>query len=132
MVKGTVYKQVFERKRQPDEGAQSYAYETLDLPQFTFIGPCVSVLQPDPVPLTVAPLYAYQAGTVQGMPLSAGGLYSQPLVDQNGVPVGAMANEAIPDNIYPGQPNPLHYNSAFDYPSPGVLDSSMPNNPFPI
>jgi hypothetical protein len=115
MVPGTVYAQVWERKRLPDEGAQSYAYETLDLPQFTYIGPTISVRSPDPVPILNPPMYAYQAGMVIGMPLTAGQYYTTPLVDQNGnqVVTGFPNSDIMSQYELVAQPNEIFWNQPF-------------------
>lgn len=134
MDSSTVYQQVWERKRLPDEGAQSYAYESLDLAQFTYIGPAVAVRNPDPVPPLVQQVYSYQAGTVIGLPgLSAGQFYSTPLYDQNGNPVdGGLDYSYARLNDVVDQPNPVFWNQAVISDQPGQYGSAVANQPFPV
>jgi hypothetical protein len=118
------FKNVWERKRLPDEGTLSYAYETLALYQTTPIGPGVSVRQPDPVRIFTPPSYeSTQALAIAGIPLQAGMLYGQPLFDASGNPVDVPGAEPIPAQA--GWNLPIAQ-MPLDYRSPG-----LPNVPFP-
>lgn len=117
------YKSVWERKRLPDEGAQSYAWETLGLVQFTQIGAGVSVRDPDFDAVLHRPLYVYQGGITNGLPMTAGGIYGQPLYDNNGNVVDAPGN--------PGVSPMIAWNIPVSIMPEGGLNSIGINNPFP-
>lgn len=76
-----MYQGVWERKRMPSPGAQRYAWQSLALAQFSPIGPSVSNRD------AILPLsdfqqsYVAKAITLDGIPLTAGQIISQPLYD---------------------------------------------------
>lgn len=67
---------------QPTPGAMSYAYDTLALPPFDLIWTGVLVTN-KPSALPGTPVLANQAVKLQGLPLTAGMIYGQPLFDPN-------------------------------------------------
>ena len=74
------YGPTWERKRQPGPGAMQYAYETLALSPVPPSGPSVRVERPL-VPIATSPQQYIFAQTlyVQGVPITAGQLFSAPL-----------------------------------------------------
>lgn len=117
------YKSVWENKAQPDPGSGSYAWETLGLTQFTFIGAGVSVRQPDFDAVLHTPMIAYQGVLTNGIPLTAGGIYGQPLYDNNG---------AVPDApSVPGISDMGAWNQVAGPLAQGGYNSNAINNPFP-
>lgn len=82
-------KNAFERKRLPSPGAQNYAYESLGLVGFTYIGPAVAARRSAHgfygamfPPLQQPPVYALQQAAVAGVGgLSAGQIIGQPLIN---------------------------------------------------
>lgn len=81
---GGTYHAVFERKPQPDTGgALDYAWESLDLAQFTPIGPGTSVRR-QLRPTQPAGLYFEENQVWQnGIPTTAGQITHAPLFDPN-------------------------------------------------
>lgn len=90
------YKAAWEKKVLPDEGTGSYAWETLGLYPQSIIDAAVAVRRPDPVPVTQSPqIYANDMVPIFGIPLSAGQIYTQPLVQSDYTPapdIGFMAD----------------------------------------
>ena len=82
-LKGTLYKAVFERKQQPDPGAQAFAWETLALPAFTPIGPGVLAISKRPHAFYAPPAYGFAGTVIVGLPYIAGQYILQPLIDPN-------------------------------------------------
>jgi hypothetical protein len=77
-----VFKNVWEQKFPfgfPTPGAQSFAFESYGLVEYTPIGP--SAVVADPIELLHPQLYVGQAVVVQGIPLQAGQVMHQPLID---------------------------------------------------
>jgi hypothetical protein len=77
------FKNVWEQKfpyRFPTPGAGSFAFESYGLVEFSPIGPSVAVAEPL-APLAGEQLYVGQAVVLQGIPLQAGQVMQQPLVD---------------------------------------------------
>lgn len=108
--KSLQFHMVWERKRMPDEGAQSYAWETYGLIPTTPIGPAVAVRE-RLFNMNQPPMFAFQMGQVQGVPLTAGTIYQQPLYDQN------LGEVVVPD-IVSTVPGPAAYYNA-PHPQPG-------------
>lgn len=75
------FEQVWVRKRMPDPGAESYAYESEDLPLMTPIGAGVAVRVPLFKPLSRGPqpYFPRQQVALQGFGTVSGGIVSQPL-----------------------------------------------------
>jgi hypothetical protein len=115
---------VFERKRLPDEGASSYAFETLQLVVYSPIDRAVRVRKPIGVALpdkATGQLFVSNMATTDGIPSMAGGFYGGRQYTSDGV----MAALGTSDYV-----NPM----ALRWNNPGT-DASNPmdsNNPFPF
>lgn len=75
---------VYEAKHLPTPGTQNYAYENLGLVEFSPIGPAVAnrgFIRPFQPPS----LFAMQGYWPAGIPGVAGGLYSSPLINPDGL-----------------------------------------------
>lgn len=91
---------VYERKRQPDFGALEYAYESYALPPFAPLGAGTGWVRPM-VEAYPRKDQAYVAQTVlpAGMPQTAGFIYGQPMVnDQGGAAIEDLAF-VVPDRM---------------------------------
>lgn len=84
------------RKKMPDPGALSYAFETLDLPLQTVIGPAIAVRYPTkPIQQGAQPYYPRQQVALQGFGTVSGGIVSQPLYNPE---YAAFSGLPIPQN----------------------------------
>ena len=102
---GDLYQGVWEKKRQPSPGAQAYAFETLGLAQFTPIGPAVAAREHiNPFPGTPQP-YVTKAVVLDGIAITAGQIYGQPLYD----PSQGYVGNGMPviNNPFPYSPEPV-------------------------
>lgn len=91
---------VYERKAQPDFGALEYAYESLALPPMPPMGPGVGWVSPMVEAYPRKP-QSYVAETVlpAGIPQTAGFVYGQPMIGENGAPVIEDMLFVMPDSM---------------------------------
>jgi hypothetical protein len=117
---------VWERKRLPDEGAMSYAFETLQLVVHSPIDGAVRVRKNlgVPFPQMEGQIWITQQGVTNGIPSMAGGIYGARQYNPDGSladlgPSADMNMFAIANNIPHG--------SSTDIGNAGPI-----NNPFPF
>lgn len=87
------FQQQWIERGQPTPGAMSYAFVSLGLPAFSTIGPGIAALgTPRPVAI---PYYSLQAVPIVGIPLQAGQIFGQPLVDPDAPNNSGIVTAAI-------------------------------------
>lgn len=103
---------VYERKPQPDFGALEYARESLGLPPFAPLGAGTGFLRLMVEPYVRAPqLVATQNVVTAGVPLVAGYVYGQPLLDVDGAYIEQnWGDTTLPDKVLAGS-----YNAPFSH-----------------
>ncbi len=101
---------VYERKAQPDFGALEYALESLALPPMPVLGAGTGYVRTmvDSYPAT-RQLVATQNVVTAGVPLVAGYVYGQPLLDVD----GNYYDQGVIDLIIPDKTLAVQYNAPF-------------------
>ncbi len=95
-----MYQGVWEKKRQPSPGAQAYAWETLGLPQFSPVGPSITVRQGLAVVAESIQPMVGQAVPISGIPTTAGQIFGQQLFDST-AEGGGYTSPVNPINAQP-------------------------------
>lgn len=101
-----LYQGVWEKKRQPSPGAQSFAWESLGLAPFTPIGPSIHVREGiRPMAGVMQPAVG-QAVWLDGVPTTAGQVYGQGLYDESS---GGFVRSGMPiiNDPFPARHDPI-------------------------